>query len=202
MLVSFLVLFALVSCASKSDTTEEKPQATKDSKELDKMLEGIPGFYLNPPISNTIVYGVGSAKMQKLDASRKMAIARARDDIAFQIRVQVQSSIVDYYQEAGEGDGTQALSFSENISRQIADTTLSGAKPEEVAAGPDGTIYALVSFPKDGVLKAAEDAFTRNEDAAFAEFKANEALARLDATLTDSPTTAGTNSAVSGGATQ
>lgn len=173
-----------LSCASKG--ISEKPVSIGDNKE-------VPGFYLNPPISDDVFYGVGSAKMKKLNTSRKASLTRARDDIAFQISAQVQSAIVDYYQESGEGDETQALVFYESISRQITNIELAGTKTEKVVVGTDGTLYALISYPKEHMLKSAEEAFIRNEDAAFSEFKAQEALKRLDAQINNNPTTAGEN---------
>lgn len=179
-------LGVLISCASKKSASTEINEDMVDIGDVN-----VPDFYINPPLSDTIVYGVGSAKMKQLDASRRNALARARNDIAFQINVQVQASMVDYYQESGTVDTTQALTFAESISRQISDTTLAGAKTEEIAVGDDGTIYALVSYPKENILASAEEAFVRNESSAFAEFKAQEALKRLDAQLENNPTRAG-----------
>jgi hypothetical protein len=48
-----------------------------------------------------------------------------------------------------------------------------------------------VSFPKNNFLQASAEAFQRNEDAAFAEFKAQEALKMLDSQMTKNPSKAG-----------
>jgi len=153
----------------------------------------IPDFYLNPPTADDAIYGVGSAKMSKLDTSRRMAIARAREDIAFQMQATIQAAITDYAQEAGVDDNTQVISFVETISKQVTETTLSGAVTEQVAQGADGTVYALVSYSKNGYLESASEAFQRNEDAAFAEFKADQALQRLQSELDSNPPSAGQN---------
>lgn len=186
LLVASVSLGVLVSCASKKSASAKISEEMVDIGDMD-----VPDFYINPPLSDTTLYGVGSAKMKQLDASRRNALARARNDIAFQINVQVQASMVDYYQESGTVDTTQALTFAESISRQISDTTLSGARTEEIAVSDDGTVYALVSYPTENILASAEEAFIRNESAAFAEFKAQEALKRLDAQLENNPTRAG-----------
>ena len=81
------LMLSLFSCAS------EKKAAGK--------VEGLPEWYLNPPIAEDAIYGVGSAKMSSLDMSRTMAISRARDDVARQMEVLVKSAILDYAQEAG-----------------------------------------------------------------------------------------------------
>lgn len=184
--VMTLVLLALIGCASKK-TDDEGSDSTSTVAEPQDFSD-VPDFYLNPPQAGDKIFGVGVAKTQRLDLSKKLAVSRARDDIAFQIEAQVQSSISDYAQEGGEGTNSQLITFIETVSRQIADTTLAGTTTEKMSNSKDGTIYALVSFPKANILKAANDVFVRNEDAAFAEFKAREALDRLDAQLKDNPT--------------
>ncbi len=140
----------------------------------------IPAFFLNPPSSNDTLYGVGDAKMATLSLSRSTAIARARDDIAGQVSVSVKNALTDYAQQAGEGGNQQTVQFVETVSRQVADVTLSGCRTEQVEVADDGSVYVLVSYDVKSVLDAAQTEFTRNEAAAFAEFKADEALRRLN----------------------
>lgn len=78
----------------------------------------VPAFYLDPPRSEDMLFGVGQAKMATLDLSRSTV---------------------------------------------------------------------LVSYDVHRVLDAAQGHFMRNESAAFAEFKAEEALRRLDAEIQNSP---------------
>lgn len=176
----FVVLaLGLTACGSTPST----PPAAKPSD--------VPAFYLNPPQADDALYGVGSAKMSKLDTSRKMAISRAREDIAFQMSASIKAAITDYAQESGADGNNQVLSFVETVSKQITETTLSGAKVEQVVSGQDGTIYALVSYPLNAFKEQAVKEFTRNEDAAFAEFKASQALDKLDSELKNNPPKAG-----------
>jgi len=147
----------------------------------------VPKFYLNPPQADDAIYGVGSARMSKLDTSRKMAVARAREDIAFQVDATIKSAITDYAQEAGVDNNNQVISFVETISKQITNTRLSGAKTEDVYVAKDGTVFALVVYPLGEFLVDVEKEFSRNEDAAFAEFKADEAAKRLEYELKNNP---------------
>ena len=167
-------LFVLMACASGPG---EKPPSD------------IPRFYLNPPQADDAIYGVGSAKMSKLDTSRKMAVARAREDIAFQVSATIKSVITDYAQEAGVDDNNQVIAFVETISKQITNTKLSGARTEDVYVAKDGTVFALVIYPINEFIMDAESEFVRNEDAAFAEFKAQEAAKRLEYELENNPPT-------------
>lgn len=170
------VAFLLASCASN----DSQPPTSE-----------LPDWYLNPPTAEDAIYGVGSAKMSTLDSSRRMALSRARNDIAFQMNAAIESAIIDYAQEAGADGNNQVVNFVENISRQVTETTLQGTQTEEIERGPDGTIYALISYPKNGFTQAASEAFSRNEDAAFAEFKADQALQYLDSQLENNPPQAG-----------
>ena len=174
LLIALAIVFGIVSCASGAGVN----------------LNDVPDFYLNPPVAEDAIYGVGSAKMSSLDISRTTAISRARDDIARQVEVTVKNAITDYAQEAGEGDNTQAIRFVETISRQIAQVTLSGVKTQEVSVAKDGTVYALCMYPIASLMNAASAEFQRNEAAAFAEFKADQALQALNFELENNPPSA------------
>ena len=183
--IILMIFLFLVMLGCQSNSQEKKESKANEVQDF----SDVPDFYLNPPKADDKIYGVGVAKTQRLDLSKKLALSRARDDIAFQISAQVQSTINDYAQEGGEGDNSQLITFIETVSRQIADTTLSGTTTEKMANSKDGTIYSLISFPKANILKSANEVFQRNEDAAFAEFKAREAFERLDMQLNNNPTT-------------
>ena len=151
----------------------------------------IPDWYLDPPLAEDAVYGVGDAQLSSMSMSKQTAQARARTDIAFQVETTVKAAITDYAQEAGEGDNKQAIEFVESISRQIADITLKGAKTVETYLAKDGRVFALVEYPLSSLLEAAEGEFKRNEAAAFAEFKADKALDKLNFELENNPPKAG-----------
>ncbi len=151
----------------------------------------LPYWYLNPPVADEQIYGVGMADMANLSTGRTAAIARARDDIARQVSVTVESSLTDYAQEAGAGRGPDVLQFVETVSRQITSVTLEGSRAEEEVVADDGTVYALVVLSTAMLREAASAEFVRNEGVAFADFKAGEAVATLDRQLAENPTRAG-----------
>ncbi len=177
-----VMLLATIGCASKQ-VKEEKKQEDK----AQEALSDVPQFFLMPPVAEDAFYGVGVAKLSSIDMSRTMAIARARDDIARQTSLQVQNAITDYAQEAGVGS-SQTIKFIETVSRQIADTKLQGAKPKEMYAAKDGTIYALVEYKLTNFSSDAAEVFKRNEEAGFSEFKAAQALEKLNYELKNNPT--------------
>ena len=159
-----------------------------------------PEFFLNPPILEDQYVGLGMAKLTDDNLSRTTALARGRADIAAQVSVVVESMLTDYAQESGADGDTQTLSFVERVTREVADIELRGAVTQEQYPANDGTWYVMVYFPKNALLDEVQQVFNRNEDAAFAEFKAQQALERLDAQLEDSPPkSAGADSPVNQG---
>lgn len=151
----------------------------------------VPDFVLNPPIATDAIYGVGYGKKSSPALSMKVAETNARADIANQIETSIQSAMTEYIQEAGVEESSQTIEFTESITRQITDTTLNGAKPKQRVPQDDGGYWVLMVYSQEELVEAFEDTveeFVRNEAAAFAEFKADEAVKALSAELENNPT--------------
>jgi hypothetical protein len=188
MIIIPVVLAALLlsACASKEDM-DEGPQKSTD----------YPAFFLTPPSPEDQFVGLGMAKLQDDNLSRTTALARARADIAAQVAVSVETMLTDYAQESGADGNTQTLTFVERISKEVADIELKGAITKEQYPAKDGTWYVMVYFPKAAMIEEVGKVFARNEDAAFAEFKAQQALERLNSEVANNPPkSAGVNSPV------
>ena len=174
------VVMLLASCASAPAPTAA-PEPTQTAKG-----SNLPDFFLNPPIYEDQIVGLGMAKMSSDSISRQTAIMRARTDIAYQMNTRVEAMLTDYFQEAGSGDDVQVITFVESISKQITNIDLKTAVTKQQAEN-DGMWYAMVVYPVRALADEVGGLFERNENAAFAEFKADEALKRLDASLEDKP---------------
>ena len=179
-----LLKYVLLSCVAFALLISCVSTGRPDAREL-------PRFYLNPPVAKDAIYGVGDANMESRSMSKTMAQSRARDDIARQVEVLVKAAITDYAQQAGAGRTDQTIEFAETVSRQIVEVKLTGLRTIEVAEGRSGTIYVLMEYPTENFMDDASDTFKRNEDAAFAEFKAGQALDRLNQELENNPPRAG-----------
>ncbi len=171
---ALMALVLLAGCASGSG---EKVKERRD----------LPEWFLNPPVSEDVIYGLGMAKMSSDSLSRDTAIARARKDVALQVSTRVQSMMTDYAQEAGAEGNSQTINFVESITKQVADVELRNAVTEKVYAAVDGNWFAMVSYPKGQFSEDVAAIFSRNEDAAFAEFKADQALKMLEASIDKDP---------------
>ena len=148
---------------------------------------GLPDFVLNPPVATDAIYGVGYGKQSTFALSRTVAQTNARADIAKQVETTIQSAVTSYAQEAGVDGDTQTIQFLETVTKEITDQTLSGATPVRMEQDNDGGVWVLMQYPKQALLDAAEASFVRNEASAFAEFKADQAVDRLNRELADNP---------------
>jgi len=159
LLVMGLMILFLISCAgSKSN---------------------LPGFFMNPPTSPDYLYGVGNAQKANLSLARQTATARARDEVARAVSVKVSNMIKDFLQQSGVGESAQALEFTESVSKQVANTSLSGATIKEMAQGDDGMIYVLVEYPLSAVRQTAL-AEAKKREAQYTEFKARQSFEDLE----------------------
>lgn len=184
-IVSITMLFALVltgfiACSSSPDEKEEKEVISTVIG-----MDGIPmpAWVVKNPKSDTTFYAVGYSRMSNRNISKTAAGQDARDQIARWIGTSVKNALVSYTSEGGEGTNTQTLTHFENISKQVAEETLVGVEEDEIWVDAEGGIYMLCSFPKENVNKSFKEtvgSFQRNEAAAFAEFKAEEALSFLE----------------------
>jgi len=179
-IVLCVVLILLLSaCASRQDS---KKGAKGPKKSTD-----YPAFFLTPPSLEEYFVGLGMAKLADDNLSRTTALARARADIAAQVSVSVETMLTDYAQESGADTDVQTITFIERISKEVADIELQGAITKEQYPAKDGTWYVMVHFPKDALIEEVGNVFIRNEEAAFAEFKAQQALERLNAEVANNP---------------
>jgi len=165
----FLILavgFALIACGSKPGvgSASDVPPWLNDSPPADSL------------------WGIGSAKQSSQQMSMTTAEARARTSIARQLSVKVQNMFTDYNLDAGNVKNQANTSLQEDVTRQITDIDVTGARPVQRWQGKDGTWWFLVEMKKADAKKQVAS-ILGNEEAAFAQFKAQQALQMLDAQL-------------------
>jgi len=159
-------------------------QTVTTSQPVNKANPDIPDWYLNPPEDPDYIYGIGTAKMQNMDRSRRAAENRARTSLSFQLNTYVKAMEVDYGKEAGTTNDMASTELFENVSRQLTAVALSGASVSKRFVASDGTQYALIAYPKNsakntvkGVVENAasraatvqKDLALKSMDKAFAE---------------------------------
>jgi hypothetical protein len=140
-----------------------------------------------PPWINDIpdegeIWGIGIAKQSSPAFSMQSAEERGRVAIARQLSSKVEAMFVDYNLDAGNSNSLANTSLQENVSRSITNMNVSGTRPIKRWQAPDGTFYILMALNKADA-KAAVASILGNEEALYAQFKAQQALQMLDAQL-------------------
>jgi len=138
--------------------------------------------WLNDFPPEDVIWGIGTAKQSSPSMSMTTAEARARVAIARQMSTKVQAMFTDYNLDAGNVNNQANASMQEDVSRQITNMDVSGARPVKRWESPDGTWWYLVELKKSDA-KSSVASILGNQEAAFAEFKAQQALQMLDAQL-------------------
>jgi hypothetical protein len=169
--VSVAVIFAAAGCASSSASTID----------IGKSAD-VPDFVINPPVSDTEIYGFGSARLNNQELARQTAEARARRAIADNLSIQVQGMLTDYSREAGTLQESGSLQLIENVGRQTTNMKLNNVKILKRARSNDGTWWVMASYPKNEAKNDISN-IIENEASQYADFKKDEALKMLDAQL-------------------
>ncbi len=182
--MAILVLASAVFMSCSSAPKEKAPEAAPAPKPIIGM-EGVPmPEWINSlPKSETTFFAVGYGSKSSKAISKTVAGQDARDQIARWVGTSVKNALTNYTNESGSEKNIQTLTYFESISKQVADQTLVGVEDDKVWVDDKGAVYVLASFPKSNVGKGFAEVvqkFERNEAAAFADFKAKEALSFLD----------------------
>lgn len=146
----------------------------------------IPDWYLNPPMSDNVFYGVGDANRAQMALSKKVATARARDEVANAIEVKVSTMLKDFMQSSGIGEDASALEFNESVSKHVAQVSMKGCVVSKTHVAKDGTMYVLVEYSagtaRDEAINKAKEEIKKRE-ALYNEFKARQGFEALEKEL-------------------
>ncbi|MCL2480581.1 MAG: LPP20 family lipoprotein [Spirochaetaceae bacterium] len=163
-LLVLILILAMVGCATTSSGSGNNPE------------------WLNDLPPEGVLWGIGTAKQSSPSMSMTTAEGRARTAIARQLDTLVQAMLTDYNLDAGNVANQANSSLQENVSRQVTNIKLSDARPIKRWEAKDGTWWYLVEYRKADAKKEVAS-ILNNEEAAFAQFKAQQALQMLDAQL-------------------
>ena len=172
---SILLVLMLVFMATACGTPPAGPGST---------VQNTPPWINDLPPED-VLWGIGSAKQSSDAMSMTTAEARARVSIARQLDTKVKAMFTDYNLDAGNVGNIANATLQEEVSRQITNTNLSGARPIQRWIAADGTWWYLMEFKKSDA-KNTVAGILGNQEAAFAQFKAQQALDILEAQLTGS----------------
>jgi len=171
-LIALSFSLMIVSCATTTTAAAPSPAAAA--------VPTPPWLNDFPP--DDVIWGIGTAKQSSMTMSMTTAEARARVAIARQLNTKVEAMFTDYNLDAGNVRNQANSSLQEDVSRQVTNMDVTGAKPIQRWQAPDGTWWYLVEMKKSDA-KNQMASILGNQEAAFAQFKAKQALDMLDAQL-------------------
>jgi hypothetical protein len=184
LLVIALALAALVvGCKSKPAVQAEDPRS--------KIIgaEGVPrpDWMNKTPKSDDIYYviGDGRAGMSKA-AQQGTARSDAQAKVAQWKAAVVADTVKNYMEESGTTGSTQILMNFQQATITRSTANVAGFDEVEHWIDQDGVYHGLYMYPKANLendFKSSVSEFQRNQAAAFAEFKAQEAYRSLEAQL-------------------
>lgn len=131
---------------------------------------------------------VGSSEIGAagLSFARNNARAQGRDELARQMQIKVQNMVKNFVQEIGAGDGQTVDRVSSQVSRQVAQQTLSGSAEREMWVSPTRVIHVLMVIDPSIVKEHVRDSVRtslNNEEALWQQFQAKQGFDALDKQL-------------------
>ena len=188
-LLSGLIILTISSCAPKPGSPEsaliiKKDQIEKIEKKVEKTVNSIPKWCLNPPLSDYALSACGVGESANMNMARNRAILDAKRQLADSIDSEISSRMDDFLKSTGMGSNEQVKQASEIITKNTTiQAKLIGYKQTKTdAVSMDGKyqFYVLIEYPvgdantallkkkkKDDVLSTQKDA-----DKAMAELEA------------------------------
>ena len=178
-----LTAFVFLSCKSKAETYADDPRS--------KIIgaEGVPRpeWMNRVPASETLYYVIGDGRDAQTDTvKRSLARSDALAKLAQWKDAVVADTMKNYIEEGGTLGNTQTLMRFEQATVTRAKANVAGFDQVEYWVDPQGIYHILYSYPKANLKNDFANTvseFQRNEAAAFADFKAQEAFRFLDAQL-------------------
>ncbi|MCG8573060.1 MAG: LPP20 family lipoprotein [Spirochaetes bacterium] len=196
--ILFLLLIAglltFTGCGSSDDVKEDDENKEETSSSDRKKLD-LPYWFVAPPHAEDALYAVGYAKKKSMQLAMESAEIRAQVRLSRQIEVKVANMVKDFLEESGTAEQSEAIEFSNSVSKSVSENFLSGVrtKEREFYETEEGYIevFVLVEVSLadmgsriDQIMKDKAQAYARlRANIAFEELK--EELKRLNGDDTD-----------------
>lgn len=185
LMFSLVVTLILALGACGGDVEDDGPEEDTSSTADGDAGSDYPDWFLNPPSAEDALYAIGVARKDNPQLALDTATARARNEIARIVRVKVSTMTKDFMEEAGVSGESKSTEFTQVVSKQIADNTLSGSTRDKVhvdkTTDPD-TFYVLVKLNLADMSGSIEQ-IMRDNAAAYARLQAKKGFDELEKEL-------------------
>ncbi len=177
LLTLVMALFVIAGCSSKG----QDDAAAK----VNKCIKDAPAWVLLGGAEGGLS-AVGSAQVGNAGISfaRTEALANGRDEIARILELKVANMVKNFTQTTGVGDSQTVDKVSSQVSRQLANQTITGSKAKEVWISKEcNELFVLVVADAPGIkeeIKAQITSSYRNEQAIWQQLQAKDAIKEMD----------------------
>ncbi|MDR2471010.1 MAG: LPP20 family lipoprotein [Treponema sp.] len=181
--LAVLAVLAAAGCKSKAPVYKDDPR----SKVVGAEGVARPEWMNGPPKTEDFYYAVGNGRAGMSGAAQQStARSDAQAKVAQWKAAVVADTVKNYMEESGVPGNTQILVNFQQATITRSTTNIAGFDEVEHWIDQDGVYHGLYRYPKKNLendFKASVSDFQRNQSAAFAEFKAQEAYRYLEAQL-------------------
>ena len=190
-LLSGLIILTISSCAPKPGSPESalvirKDQIEKIEKKVEKTVDSIPKWCLNPPMSDYALSTCGTGESANMNMARNRAILDAKRQLADSIDSEISSRMEDFLKSTGMGSNEQVKQASEIITKNTTiQAKLIGYKQTKTdAVSMDGKyqFYVLIEYPV-GEANTALLNKIKQDDVLSTQKDADKAMAELEAEI-------------------
>ena len=190
-LLSGLVLLTISSCGPRPGTPEaslkiRKDQIEKTEKKVEKTVNSIPKWCLNPPISDFALSTCGAGESANMNMARSRAILDAKRQLADSIDSEISSRMEDFLKSTGMGSNEQVKQASEIVTKNTTiEAKLIGYKQTKTdAVSMDGKyqFYVLIEYPIGDANKALLNQI-KQDNVLSTQKDADKAMAELEAEI-------------------
>lgn len=170
-------LLAVAGCSSKNTAVS--------AAQYNKCYKDAPSWVLMGGAEGGLS-AVGSAQIGNagLSFARTEAMANGRDEIARILQLKVSNMVKNFTQTTGIGDAQTVDKVSANVSRQLANQTLTGSKAKQTWISSEcNELFILVVADAPAMeedIKAQITSSYRNEQALWQQIQAKNALKEMD----------------------
>jgi hypothetical protein len=183
MVVLTFVLLSAAGCKSKPAVYADDPRSKITGAENIPRPEWMNG----PAQTEEFYYVIGDGRpgMSKT-AQQGTARMDAQAKVAQWKAAVVMDTVKNYMEESGVPGNTQILMNFQQVTITKSSANVAGFDQVEYWLDQDGVYHGLFRYPKKNLendFKAGVSDFQRNQAAAFAEFKAQEAYRLLEAQM-------------------
>ena len=158
-----------------------------DNEALEDEFENAPEWVLTGH-EKDLFSAVGSARIGKsgMQFAKTAALAQARNELARQLSVKVESLVNNFVLQTGLDDDQLVDRLGKQVSRHVTNETLSGSHQKDVWISPSSELYVLVFMETNGVKQSIRNQILssyKKEDALWQLFQAQNAGEELDKEL-------------------